>query len=130
MRSGRHRKLTVFVKPSSAKCKRPLTAPVSRTLEGRWTRYKIVNGTLESPQLTGNRQGDRLQLMGLRSLQIPRRLNTGEGEAEEVVEEVHREVVGVGAGAEHHLRLELRAWPTILRLPRAPYLAMLPPPRL
>jgi hypothetical protein len=107
MRLRRHRKLTVSVKPNSAKCKKLLTAPASRMLGERWTRYRIVNGTLKSPQVTGNRQGNLLQPMVLRVLQQFRHLNTGEGEAEQVVEVAHREVVG--AGAEGHLQPVLLA---------------------
>jgi hypothetical protein len=39
--------------------------------------------------------------MDLRQLQVPPRLNIGEGEGEEVAEEVRREVAG--AGVEVHL---------------------------
>lgn len=126
MHSRRHRKSTVFVKPSNAKCKRPLTVPASRTLGERWTRYRIVNGTLGSPQVVGR---NLLQLMGLRPLQIPHRLNAEEGEVEEVVEEVHREVAG--AGAEHLLQPDFPVLPMTLGLPML-FLppARRPPPRL
>jgi hypothetical protein len=35
--------------------------------------------------------------MDLQQFQVPRRLNIGEGEVEEVAEEVHLEVAGAGA---------------------------------
>lgn len=126
MLSRRHRKLTVSVKPNSAKCKKPLTAPASRMLGERWTRYRIVNGTLKSLKVTGNRQGNLLQPMILRVLQQFRHLNTEEGEAEQEVEVAHREVVG--AGVEGHLQpvlLALGLWILLLRLQ-----ARLPPSHL
>lgn len=60
-----------------------------------------MNGTLESPRVIGNRRGTLLQLMDLQQFQVPRRLNIGEGEVEEVAEEDHQEAAG--AGAEVHL---------------------------